>query len=120
MSNDLENIIKTTLNNLNDLTDSSKLIGAKINLDNSKFLAISKINMNFIIGGSDLDKKNKSIDFKPFAGASYVNFSLNPMLIIYEKEDTIKTIDVENNSNEISSIINNVMSLVKERKGKNE
>ncbi len=117
---DIENIIKTTLYNLNNLTDTSKLISTKVDLDNSNFLAISKMNMNFIIGGSDLDKKTKSVDLKPFAGAAYVNFTLNPLLLIYENEDTIKTINVDSESNDLSSIFNSVLSLIKERKPNDE
>jgi len=122
MGKDIENIIKATLDNINSLTENEKLISSKISYDNSNFLAISKLNMNFVIGGSDIDKKFRSVDLKPFAGAAYVNLSLNPQLLIYESQDDIKTINLNNEStgSDITSSILNIMSFIKdvrEKKG---
>lgn len=120
MNNEIENIINSTLKNLNDLTDTNKLISTKIDLENSNILAISKINVNIVIGGSDLDKKSKSIDLKPFAGATYVNFTLNPLLLVYEKENSINTINVDNNSTDLDSLFSNILSFVRKRKTNDE
>ena len=123
MGKDIENIIKATLDNINSLTENEKLISSKISYDNSNFLAISKLNMNFIIGGSDIDKKFRSVDLKPFAGAAYVNLSLNPQLLIYESHDDIKTINLNSESiggNDIASSIMNIMSFIKDVREKKD
>lgn len=122
MGKDIENIIKATLDNINSLTENEKLISSKISYDNSNFLAISKLNMNFVIGGSDIDKKFRSVDLKPFAGAAYVNLSLNPQLLIYESQDDIKTINLNNEQTggDIASSILNIMSFIKDVREKKD
>ncbi len=126
MSKDIENIIKTTLENINNMTENEKLISSKISYENVNFLAISKLNMNFIIGGSDIDKKFRNIDVKPFAGAAYVNLSLSPQYLIYENQNQIQSVNLngtQNLGNDLSSIISNVVSYIKdlkEKKVKNE
>lgn len=118
MSNDIENIIKTTLNNINSLTENEKLISSKITYDDTNYLAISKLNMNFVIGGSDIDKKFRSVDLKPFAGAAYVNLQLNPQILLYETGNKdIKTININNETavgGDIASSIMNIMSFIKD------
>jgi len=122
MGKDIENIIKATLDNINSLTENEKLISSKISYDNSNFLAISKLNMNFVIGGSDIDKKFRTVDLKPFAGAAYVNLSLNPQLLIYESQDDIKTININNEQTggDITSSILNIMSFIKDVREKKD
>ncbi len=122
MGKDIENIIKATLDNINSLTENEKLISSKISYDNSNFLAISKLNMNFVIGGSDIDKKFRSVDLKPFAGAAYVNLSLNPQLLIYESQDDIKTINLNTGQTggDLTSSILNIMTFIKDVREKRD
>lgn len=123
MGNDIESIIKTTLENINNLTDNEKLISTKISYDDSNYLAISKLNMNFVIGGSDIDKRLKNVELKPFAGAAYVNLTLNPQLLIYQNKEGIKTINIikENSTTyDIANAISDIMSFVKDVKEKRE
>jgi uncharacterized spore protein YtfJ len=122
MANDIESIIKTTLDNINNLTGNEKLISSKITYADTNYLAISKLNMNFVIGGSDIDKKVRSVDLKPFAGAAYVNLQMNPQILIYEnKEDDIKTININNdNTTDLTSSIMNIMSFIKDVREKND
>ncbi|MDF2616180.1 MAG: hypothetical protein K0Q47_835 [Sedimentibacter sp.] len=123
MSNDIESIIKTTLDNINNLTENEKLISSKINYDNTNYLAISKLNMNFVIGGSDIDKKFRSVDLKPFAGAAYVNLQLNPQVLIYESPNKdVRTININNEttSTDLTSSIMNIMTFIKDVREKRE
>lgn len=120
MAKDIESIIKTTLDNINSLTENEKLISSKISYENSNYLAISKLNMNFVIGGSDIDKKFRSVDLKPFAGAAYVNLQLNPQILIYETQEDVKTININNETttSDLTSSILNIMSVIKDAKEK--
>ena len=123
MSNDIESIIKTTLDNINSLTENEKLISSKISYDNTNYLAISKLNMNFVIGGSDIDKKVRSVDLKPFAGAAYVNLQLNPQILIYETSNKdVRTININNETTagDLTSSILNIMSVIKEAREKRD
>lgn len=123
MSNDIESIIKTTLDNINNLTENEKLISSKINYDDTNYLAISKLNMNFVIGGSEIDKKFKTVDLKPFAGAAYVNLQLNPQVLIYETPNRdVKTININNEANttDLTSSIMNIMSFIKDVREKRD
>lgn len=123
MSNDIESIIKTTLDNINNLTENEKLISSKINYDNTNYLAISKLNMNFVIGGSDIDKKFRSVDLKPFAGAAYVNLQLNPQVLIYESPNKdVRSININNEttSTDLTSSIMNIMTFIKDVREKKE
>ncbi len=123
MSKDIESIIKTTLDNINNLTENEKLISSKITYDNNNYLAISKLNMNFIIGGSDIDKKFRSVDLKPFAGAAYVNLQLNPQVLVYETPaKDVRTININNEttSGDITSSIMNIMSFIKDVREKRD
>lgn len=123
MSKDIESIIKTTLENINNLTENEKLISSKILYDDTNYLAISKLNMNFVIGGSDIDKKFRSVDLKPFAGAAYVNLQLNPQILIYETPNKdVQTININNEttSSDLTSSIMNIMSFIKEAREKRD
>ncbi|MDW5299858.1 MAG: hypothetical protein SA378_06960 [Sedimentibacter sp.] len=123
MGNDIENIIKTTLDNINNLTENEKLISSKITYDNTNYLAISKLNMNFVIGGSDIDKKFRSVDLKPFAGAAYVNLQLDPQILIYETSNSdVKTINIYNDIPplDLTSSIMNIMSFIKDIREKKD
>lgn len=123
MSNDIENIIKTTLDNINNLTENEKLISSKITYDNTNYLAISKLNMNFVIGGSDIDKKFRSVDLKPFAGAAYVNLQLNPQILIYETSSKdVKTININNETTplDLTSSIMNILSFIQDVREKRD
>lgn len=123
MSNDIENIIKTTLENINSLTGNEKLISSKITYDDTNYLAISKLNMNFVIGGSEIDKKFRQVDLKPFAGAAYVNLQLNPQILLYEtKEDDVRTININNETTttDLTSSIMNIMSFIKDAREKKD
>lgn len=123
MSKDIESIIKTTLDNINNLTENEKLISSKISYDNNNYLAISKLNMNFVIGGSDIDKKFRSVDLKPFAGAAYVNLQLNPQVLVYETPTKdVRTININNETTtgDLTSSIMNIMSFIKEVREKRD
>lgn len=123
MSKDIESIIKTTLDNINNLTENEKLISSKISYDNNNYLAISKLNINFVIGGSDIDKKFRSVDLKPFAGAAYVNLQLNPQVLIYETPTKdVRTININNETTtgDLTSSIMNIMSFIKEVREKKD
>lgn len=123
MSNDIENIIKTTLDNINSLTENEKLISSKISYDNTNYLAISTLNMNFVIGGSDIEKRFRNVDLKPFAGAAYVNLQLNPQVLIYETGNRdIRTININNETTagDITSSILNILSFIKEVREKKD
>ncbi|HBV68079.1 MAG TPA: hypothetical protein DEF04_07770 [Clostridiales bacterium] len=123
MSRDIESIIKTTLDNINNLTENEKLISSRISYDSTNYLAISKLNMNFVIGGSDIDKKFRTVDLKPFAGAAYVNLQLNPQVLIYEDRNRdVRTININNETvaSDITSSILNIMSFIKEVREKKD
>ncbi len=123
MSRDIESIIKTTLENINSLTENEKLISSKISYDSTNYLAISKLNMNFVIGGSDIDKKFRTVDLKPFAGAAYVNLQLNPQVLIYEDRNRdVRTININNETvaSDITSSILNIMSFIKDVREKKD
>ncbi len=123
MSRDIESIIKTTLDNINSLTENEKLISSKISYDSTNYLAISKLNMNFVIGGSDIDKKFRTVDLKPFAGAAYVNLQLNPQVLIYEdKNRDVRSININNETvaSDITSSILNIMSFIKDVREKRD
>ncbi|HBD64612.1 MAG TPA: hypothetical protein DC038_09280 [Clostridiales bacterium] len=123
MSRDIESIIKTTLDNINSLTENEKLISSKISYDSTNYLAISKLNMNFVIGGSDIDKKFRTVDLKPFAGAAYVNLQLNPQVLIYEDRNRdVRSININNETvaSDITSSILNIMSFIKDVREKKD
>ncbi|HHZ01880.1 MAG TPA: hypothetical protein GX396_02910 [Tissierellia bacterium] len=123
MSRDIESIIKTTLENINNLTENEKLISSKISYDGTNYLAISKLNMNFVIGGSDVDKKFRYADLKPFAGAAYVNLQLNPQILIYETSDKdVRTININNETttSDLTSSVMNILSFIREVREKRD
>ena len=108
---------------LSNVTGNEKLISSKISYDETNYLAISKLNMNFVIGGSDIDKKFRSVDLKPFAGAAYVNLQLNPQVLIYETPTKdVRTININNEttSGDLTSSIMNIMSFIKDVREKKD
>ena len=99
------------------------LFRSKISYDNTNYLAISTLNMNFVIGGSDIEKRFRNVDLKPFAGAAYVNLQLNPQVLIYETGNRdIRTININNETTagDITSSILNILSFIKEVREKKD
>lgn len=120
---DIQDIIKTTLENINSLTENEKLISSKITYDDTSYLAISKLNVNFVVGGSDIDKKVRSVDLKPFAGAAYVNLQVNPQILIYETpSNDVRTININNETttSDLTASILNIMGFIKDVREKRD
>lgn len=117
----IENLMKTTLENIKDMIDVNTIIGDAVNTpDGTTIIPISRVGFGFGTGGSDLpgnngldNSSNKSTLFGGGAGAG---ISIKPVAFLVVREDIIRLLPVDHN-NSYEKIIDSVPQLLEVVKG---
>ena len=101
----MNEIIKSSIENIAELIDVNKVIGSPMSLnDGSIVIPISKVIYGYGVGGSQFDSKNKqkvsvnseiANEMYPFGGASGGGVTIKPQAIILIKNDHIKLINID-------------------------
>ncbi|MGL4989983.1 MAG: GerW family sporulation protein [Sarcina sp.] len=98
----IENLLKSTMENLKDMIDVNTVIGDGIETpDGSFILPISKVSFGFASGGSEFPKDKNSITPEgryPFGGGSGSGVSVKPVAFLVIKQDTIRLLPVDQNN----------------------
>lgn len=99
----IENLMKSTMENLKDMIDVNTIIGSPVETkDGACIIPISRVSFGFASGGSEFDSKNKlSSDFQvdyPFAGGSGAGVSVKPVSFLVVKKDCVRLLPVEQDS----------------------
>ena len=127
-SNPIENLMKSTMEQLKTMIDVDTIIGNPINAqDGSTILPISKLSLGFASGGSEYPQtKDTLVNNKyPFGGAVGAGVSIKPIAFLVIKKDSQRLISLNNISPadkiidgipQIMDMINNI----KNKKNKNE
>ncbi|MEG1256368.1 GerW family sporulation protein [Clostridium sp.] len=99
-SHPIENLMKSTMENIKDMIDVDTVIGNPITSpDGTTIIPISKVSFGFASGGSEF--KNTSVDSSnrhPFAGGSGAGISLKPVGFLVCNGNNIRFLSV-NESN---------------------
>lgn len=114
----INNLMQTTLQKIKELVDASTVVGDPIVVGSATIIPVSKISYGFASGGSDLPAKKEG---ELFGGGGGAGATVAPVGFIVITENDVKLLQVEENRNSASKLIDMVPGLidkVKESLGK--
>lgn len=98
---ELENLMRSTMENLRDMIDVNTVIGDVVELqDGGCIIPISKVSLGFASGGSDFGDKDR-LDGEsgyPFGGGSGAGVSVKPVAFLVIKDDSVRLLNVDHDS----------------------
>lgn len=106
----IENIMKTTMENIKDMIDVNTIVGDAVETaDGNVIIPISRVSFGFLAGGGEYkDKKSKqsqssdggndSTSTMPFAGGTGAGVSVNPIAFLVVGGGKIKLLPVNFNT----------------------
>ncbi|GLC32451.1 GerW family sporulation protein [Clostridium omnivorum] len=100
-SHPIENLMKTTMENIKNMVDVNTIIGDTINCgDGISVIPVSKLSFGFASGGSEFSesKHRESLLKYPFGGGAGAGVTVKPVAFIVIKNDTIRLLPVEYDS----------------------
>lgn len=118
----INEMLTKSLQNLNFLIDSSKVVGKPISLDDGKMIIpLSKITFGFGVGGSEFStKKDKIItnnlienEEYPFGGGTLGGVNVVPIAFIIIDNNSQKMIKVEQNDNLFDKVLDLAIAFLK-------
>lgn len=117
----INEILKTSLENINLITDVNKIIGEPIVLPNNAIaIPISKVFCAYGVGGTQFNNKNIkntkleiSNELFPFGGASSGGLTITPTALIIIKENDIKILNIEKENELLPRIIDSIKDIIK-------
>ncbi|MBV7276779.1 GerW family sporulation protein [Clostridiaceae bacterium UIB06] len=129
-SHPIENLLKSTMENLKDMIDVNTIVGDAVeSKDGSLIIPISRVSFGFVSGGSEYECKNAGgtgSDY-PFGGGSGAGVTVKPIAFLVIKGDSIRllSLDQQNTYDKLVDSIPQVMDFFKnmcckDKKNKNE
>ncbi len=121
----IENLMKTTMENLKDMIDVNTVIGDGIETaDGGYIIPISKVSFGFASGGSDFPKnrENPTPDGRfPFGGGSGSGVTVKPVAFLVLQDGGVRLLQVDQNNtyDRIIDTIPQVMDRLKDLLSKN-
>lgn len=115
----IENLMKTTMENIREMVDVNTIIGDPIKGDsNSLILPISKVSFGFVSGGSEfnnLSSSHENTKDYPFGGGSGSGISIKPVAFLVLKDDAVRLLplNAENTYEKIVDLVPQVMDMIK-------
>ncbi len=120
--NPINEILRTSLENISLMTNTNKVIGEPIILpNNSVAIPISKVVCGYGVGGSEfsinnnkkLEKSEFSGDIFPFGGASGGGLTITPTALIILQDNKIKILNVEKRNDLANKLVDAVKDMIK-------
>lgn len=114
----VENLMRSTMENLKDMIDVNTVIGDTVETGNGTYIIpISKVTFGFASGGSDfctLTTPNE-ISTYPFGGGSGAGVTVKPVAFLVVREDTIRLLPLEQDTtyDRIVDTIPQIIDMVK-------
>ena len=127
----IENLLKSTMENLKEMIDVNTIVGNAVeSKDGSLIIPISKVSFGFASGGSEFDLQHDDIsrpDY-PFGGGSGAGVTVKPVAFLVTKGETIRLLCLNQNStcekviDSIPQIMDMIRGMVcsKNKKSRNE
>lgn len=114
----IENLMKSTMENIREMVDVNTIIGDPIKGDNnSLIIPISKVSFGFVSGGSEFNTSLSPENQKnyPFGGGSGSGISIKPVAFLVLKDDSVRLLplNAENTYEKIVDLVPQVMDMVK-------
>jgi sporulation protein YtfJ len=94
----LENLMRSTMENLRDMIDVNTVIGDTIETGDGNYIVpISKVSFGFASGGSEFGtlSKRDDVDGYPFGGGSGAGISVKPVAFLVIKGDNVRLLHMD-------------------------
>ena len=94
----LENLMRSTMENLRDMIDVNTVIGDTIETGDGNYIVpISKVSFGFASGGSEFGtlSKRDDVDGYPFGGGSGAGISVKPVAFLVIRGDSVKLLPMD-------------------------
>lgn len=111
MSHPIENIMKTTMENIKDMIDVNTVVGDPVNTAaGATIIPLSKVAFGFVSGGGEYGEaaevpqgmasvnSGASMEKNPFAGGSGAGVSVSPVAFLIVANDQIKMLTVDHDT----------------------
>lgn len=118
MQEPVNDILKSSLENIKDIIDSSYMIGSPIgSIVDSLVIPISSVKFGFAAGGLELfkDKLNN-----PYGGLTGGNINISPVGFLVIKDGNISLLHLESKTHILEKLIDNGESIIDKLMNKNE
>ena len=116
---ELENLMRSTMENLRDMIDVNTVVGDVVELqDGGCIIPISKVTLGFASGGSEFGEhvavRNGDENY-PFGGGSGAGVSVKPIAFLIVKDGMVRLqpVDYDNTVDRLVDSIPQVIELVK-------
>ncbi|AWK52273.1 sporulation protein YtfJ [Clostridium beijerinckii] len=125
----VENLIKSTMENLKSMVDVNTVIGTAVETkDGSYIIPVSKLSFGFASGGSEYScqEHHTSSTAFPFGGGTGAGVSVKPVAFLVVKEDGVRMLPVDQDTtydrivDTVPQILDIVKSLIKDLCKKNK
>lgn len=116
----VENLMKSTMENLKDMVDVNTVVGTAIETkDGSYIIPISKVCFGFASGGSEFSNqitKEDSSSKYPFGGGSGAGVSVKPVAFLVVSKNIVRLLplDQDNTYDRIVDTVPQVIDMVKD------
>ncbi|MBD7909991.1 MULTISPECIES: GerW family sporulation protein [Clostridium] len=116
----IDNLMKSTMENLRDMIDVNTVIGDAVETkDGSYIIPISKVSFGFASGGSEFPDKSNSDKLEskyPFGGGSGAGVTVKPVAFLVVKEDSVRLLPLDHDStyDRIVDTVPQVMDMIKD------
>ena len=121
--NPINDIIKTSLENMGIMINVNKVIGEPILLPNNAIaIPISKVVCGYGAAGSEYDNNKKkyetSKELYPFGGGSGGGLTMTPTALIIIKDDKVKLLSIEKENDLLDKVVDLVKDIIKKKRWK--
>ncbi len=97
----LENLLKSTLNEFQELIETGNVVGKPVRVDDETLLIpISKVSFGFVLGGGEYGVENQRFDEPPYANASGGGVTIEPLGFFVSNEHGHKFVPANENVKE--------------------
>ena len=96
MSQNLPNMLNTTIGKIREMLDANSVIGEAIVCDGITIIPISKLSVGLAGGGSDFVSKNVNRHENPFGGAVGAGIKVTPVAFLIIKDGSVRMMPVAN------------------------
>lgn len=96
----IENLMKSTMENIRDMVDVNTIIGDAVETrDGTYIIPISRVSFGFASGGTEFNSHDNISHYEefnyPFGGGSGAGVSVRPVAFLVVKENSVRLLPVE-------------------------
>ena len=111
MTNQINDLLKESLDAVKNLVDTSIVVGNKIVMDDITVIPISKVKYGFISGGCDQVNN-------PFVAGNAGTVSMTPIALIVSNHNDVKILHLDSNTHTYEYLVDNIVDIIHELKNK--